>query len=603
VQTIGSGIAAFDNNRGMNVTVVFSNLKVRNFRSCIDTELELSRYTALVGRNNCGKSNCLTALQWLVKKVTLGQEDFNDTQQPIEVIGDLVGIAEADLATLQASHRNRIEPHVRDGRLTIRRYQEAPKASVSLTVKDPNTGQWLANPTGIDQALQALFPDPIRIGAMENAEEDASKAKTSTTIGKLLSELLATIKARHEEDLNLHLGQIISRLSAVGEMRFEELEQIDTSINSKIADLFPGVSIRLDFPVPVFEDLVKSGTVKVYEGGDPGRPFGSYGHGAQRAIQMALVRHLADVKRGAGVEGGATLLLIDEPELYLHPFALEHVREALKALSVSGYQVVFSTHSGQMVTSADAKNAVLITKERGVGTKARPRLENVIAQVVPDAHHQMEQLFTLTNSSQVLFADKVILTEGKTELRLLPGIYRSACGRTLGQSSIALVAQSSMNDTKKSMEILSAMGLPSLAIVDLDFAFHCGERHGLLDANDVDIEACKALLVQLSDAGSIRVDPMTRLPVSKSAPVPSSKAFELMAALPHAQPHVAALVQKLRHHGIWLWPKGAIEAHLGIGAKKEPEWLKFQLRSEEEGLPNACTDYAAMVALTEWMNA
>ncbi|MGM3213321.1 ATP-dependent nuclease, partial [Klebsiella pneumoniae] len=153
-----------------------------------------------------------------------------------------------------------------------------------------------------------------------------------------------------------------------GAERFEELGRIDASINQKIADLFPGVSIKLDFPVPVLNDLIKAGTVKVYEGDGKGRGFGSYGHGAQRAIQMAMVRHLADLKRGVAIAGGVTLLLIDEPELFMHPFAVEQVREALRALSASGYQVVFSTHSAQMILARDAKNALLMTKKHPQGT-------------------------------------------------------------------------------------------------------------------------------------------------------------------------------------------------------------------------------------------
>ena len=165
--------------------------------------------------------------------------------------------------------------------------------------------------------------------------------------------------------------------------------------------------------MPVFNDLIKAGTVKVYEGDGRGRAFGSYGHGAQRAIQMAMVRHLADLKRGDVAAGGVTLLLVDEPELFMHPFAVEQVREALRALSEAGYQVVFSTHSAQMILAKDAKNALLMTKKHPEGTKARPRMQSVVEQLVENPTHQLQQLFGLTNSSQILFSDKVVLTEGR----------------------------------------------------------------------------------------------------------------------------------------------------------------------------------------------
>lgn len=69
------------------MTVYVPKLEVRNYRSCVVTELNLSPFTALIDRNNCGKSNCLSALQWLVRKSTLALDDFNDPAQPIGVVG------------------------------------------------------------------------------------------------------------------------------------------------------------------------------------------------------------------------------------------------------------------------------------------------------------------------------------------------------------------------------------------------------------------------------------------------------------------------------------------------------------------------------------
>jgi len=581
------------------MAVYISQLDVENYRSCVSTTLELTNFTPLVGLNNCGKSNCLTALQWLVRKAKLGAEDFHDPALPVTVTGRMTGITEADLATLDPKHRTKIEPNVRDGVLAVRREQQVPGGDTTLLVGDPNTGEWVPNPAGIDNAITGLFPDPIRIGAMENAEEDASKAKTTTTIGKLLASMLAAIQERHEADLSPHLAAIFGMVSAEGDARFDELGRIDESINGKIADLFPGIRVKLDFPVPLFNDLIKAGTVRVYEGDGKGRAFGSYGHGAQRAVQMAMVRHLADLKRGAAVDGGVTLLLVDEPELFMHPFAVEQVREALRALSESGYQVVFSTHSAQMILAKDAKNALLMTKKHPLGTKARPRLLSVVEELVANPTHQLHQIFSLTNSSQVLFADKVVLTEGKTELRLLPSLFQAIAGRTLGQSSLAIVPMSGVSDTKKSMEVLAALGLPACAIVDLDYAFRQAEKHGFLAADDADLVACKAILQTLALEGAITLDD-GGLP-RKGVQGPTSKAFELLAGRAEATPHIEALVTKLRAQSIWLWSKGAIEPHVGLSEKSEDAWLTCQISIETNGVAVTCVDAAGVRSLVDWL--
>lgn len=294
-----------------------TDVEIKNYKSCINTELKLSLFTPFIGYNNAGKSNCLSAIQWLLKKSSLTAKDFFDPSHPVEVIAVVEGVSPGLLAQMPAKQKASIENYIFEEKLKIRRLQETPNAKatdINISVWDNDNQQWAVNPNGIDNSLKALLPEPIRIGAMENAAEDAAKAKASTTIGKLLAEFIEPVRVTHEQELNDHLSEVSRRISSDGDMRFGELAEIDGNVNRKIDDLFPGMSIKLHFDTPSFEELIKSGTIKVYEGLDEGRDFSSYGHGAQRAIQMALVQHLAEVKQGSGRQGSTSLLLIDEPE-------------------------------------------------------------------------------------------------------------------------------------------------------------------------------------------------------------------------------------------------------------------------------------------------
>ena len=53
-----------------------SEVIIRNFKSCRDTTLLLSEFTPLVGYNNAGKSNCLSAIQWLIRRASLSDKIF-----------------------------------------------------------------------------------------------------------------------------------------------------------------------------------------------------------------------------------------------------------------------------------------------------------------------------------------------------------------------------------------------------------------------------------------------------------------------------------------------------------------------------------------------
>lgn len=67
----------------------------------------------------------------------------------------------------------------------------------------------------------------------------------------------------------------------------------------------------------------------------------------------------------------------------------------------------------------------------------------------------------------------------------------------MGQEKHALVAQSGVNDTKKSLEILTAMDLPTKAICDLDYCLTGAVRDGFLLSTDQDLLSLKALLPSL----------------------------------------------------------------------------------------------------------
>jgi putative ATP-dependent endonuclease of OLD family len=582
---------------------LIEKVEIKNFKSCNNTTLLLSDYTPLVGYNNAGKSNCLTAINWLLKKKTLDVSYFNDPAQPVIVKADIIGISTSLLGLMGSAHQTSITPFLygtNNDKLTIKREQTLPTssaASIKIHVWDEPNSQWTLNPTGIDNALKAILPEPIRIGAMENAAEDASKAKSTTTIGKLLSNITLQIQTAHANQIQAHLNSVSSLIASNGATRLSQLGTIDQSLNNKIQDLFPDISVKLHFPTPTEEDLLTSGTIKVIEtNSSVERDFSSYGHGAQRSIQMGLVRHLADVSNPHGIT--TKLLLIDEPELYLHPFGIEQVREALLDLSLNGYQVIFSTHSANMITAEEAPKTLLIRKDTSNNTYSRVRLSDAIQSVVQGSTHQMEQLFSLSHSSHVLFSEKVILTEGKTELRLLPYIYKLVKNRAMGIDKYALVAQSGVGDTKKSMAILDAMDMPTKAICDLDFITKAAKNGYLLQSNP-DIARIKVIFQQIAAAHGMN---LTNHHWPQGTPtMTAARCFEILAVEPLAIPHIQNIHDELKLQGIWLWKLGAIEVYLGLTGKNESDWAQFKTDVQTDGLNTICPNYQGLEDLINWL--
>lgn len=590
------------------MTHLLSEITIRNFKSIRNETFELSAFTPLVGYNNAGKSNMLEAIIWLLKRSALTDAAFYDSAQAVEMEGKISGISQPILDQLPANQQTAIQPYLFTDILYIKRVQAQPNtgvATVNLLVKDPaNIGtpnEWRNAPTGLPQALEVLFPEPILIGAMENAEEDVSKNKNTTTIGKLLAEIIGPIQTGYSAQVQTALNGIKDLLDADGTTRATELNNFDAAVNVKVESFFPGVNIKVHIPTPELKEVFSKGTIKVFENLNPaGRDVSALGHGAQRSIQMALVRHLADIKRDSGEQTSNTILLIDEPELYLHPQAIEVLRDALKTLSTEGYQVIFSTHSPFMITSKDVENTLLIRKNDTQGTHKRNSLRTAIATVAAAHPSQMAIIFSLSNSSNILFAEKVILAEGKTENRLLPKIIQKVTTRTLGLHKTALVPMDGSGSTRKTIEVLNAMAIPTKAIVDLDYALKEGESQGFLTAGDTDVAAIRAHLATIAATHSINLN--NGWPTKTGSALTAAEAFSLLAQETAIQTNLVSLKAKMQAVGIYIWIKGTIENHLGGIPKNETGWANFNLRLETEDLDVILpTDHIEITDLVTWL--
>lgn len=576
-------------------------LEVTNFRSCKSLAADFSAFTAIAGYNNCGKSNLLQAIKWSVRPFSLRTDDFFDPGAPVVVTAEIEGITDDILSRLDPKHRARIEPFCAGSTLAIRRRQDVPDApvkAIELEIRSADGG-WKTNPTGIAGAISALFPEPIEIGAMENATEDVTKAKNTTTIGKLIAELVGPIEAEHGAVVSVALSEVRRKLEADGDDRMPELAALDKGANEKLAELFPGITVKVHVPTPELREILKNGTIRVFEGPETvPRDVTWLGHGAQRSIQMALVRQLAEVKSTAVTGSSTTLLLIDEPELYLHPHGVEQVRAALKSLSTSGYQVVFATHSPLMVSQDDVPNALMLQKSGTYGTVCRRRLADAVRAVLADAQAQAEILFEFENLSGVLFSDSVLVVEGATEVRLLPELFLASEKRSLGGAKIGLVVPRGSGSIPNCVKILAEMGISAKAVVDLDFALRQAANSGVLSPDDCDLESCRGL--SKSRAATLGYDVAEDGFPKKSGGISAAQALEKLAEDSDFSPLVTNLAAKLRGRGYWVWSRGTIESYLGISAKDSAAHAALLVKVRTDGIA-AVKDPGAFAEFFRWL--
>jgi putative ATP-dependent endonuclease of OLD family len=546
-----------------------STLTVHNFKAIRYGTFHFSDYTPLVGYNNAGKSSVLEALTWVIKPSSIPETSFNNSAEEVSVAVEVTGITDAVLDGLADNHRNKIIAFIDGGRLSFRRTQTAPGQSASqirLEIIDINEGNdWVAPPTGIPAALSALFPEVIFVGAMENAADDVGKSTSSSTTGKLIKQIVEPVREQYSAQILASLTPIADQLSARGVNKDQILRDVDETIERYLAEFFPGMSAKTHIPMPEIDDFLKKATIKVSEnryGDDLEGDAATMGHGAQRSVQIALINALAHIRRNdGGVAGRTVLLLLDEPELYLHPQAIAVVRSALKKLSGNGFQIAFTTHTGEMIGAEDCTKTLIIRRTPENGCNALTKMEDA-AGAIADLPNQADTLFELSNSKEFLFSDRVILVEGRTETTILPHLYQKIRGRSLLEDRVGIIRLNGSGSLKKAYDVLIAMGLDARIVADLDYIFKIAFNNGILGVTDERSAEIRSIFQRLADDGQLELS-NDGLPKNSNL-CTASEGFELLAADAEAIPIIATLVEDLKQQHIWIWTKGAIEAHIGI---------------------------------------
>lgn len=323
------------------------SIRIKNFRTCNNVSIDVGLYNPIVGYNNAGKSNCLKAISWLLKKFSLNESFFGVPTIEVSVEGVISNIS-ASLLLLPENQRQQIAPYIQNDELTFRRRQEVPGSVASLVKLEVLNAQgiWAPNPTGIDNAIGALFPEPVYIRAMDDAGDDVAKFGAKNTIGLLLKYAIDLAKINNIPAMtavDAALQSLGSHLN--GPHRISELNSLESNATKSISSFFNGLGLVIDIPPPNIEEIIKSANVRITDGSGTPRSFSDYGHGTQRTVQMALIQLLAKYSNTGQSHRSVTVILIDEPELYLHPQAIGLVKHALKQLSGNDFQVFFSTHS------------------------------------------------------------------------------------------------------------------------------------------------------------------------------------------------------------------------------------------------------------------
>lgn len=164
------------------------------------------------------------------------------------------------------------------------------------------------------------------------------------------------------------------------------------------------------------------------------------------------------------------LIIIDEPELHLHPRWQNLLLELFHELSeITNNQFFISTHSANFINQKTLKNIIRVYKENK--SSKTVLFDNTSEIKIKDLLH----IVNTTNNEKIFFADVVLLVEGITDRM----IFQKIVNDTILKRQLLLVVEvvdiGGKHNKDKFTKFLDLFKIPNFFVGDLDYINQVGD--------------------------------------------------------------------------------------------------------------------------------
>jgi putative ATP-dependent endonuclease of OLD family len=547
------------------------NLSIRNLRGLQNIEYTNHNLTTLIGKNNCGKSTVLRAIDLLCTGVKPDLEEFYmRAEDRIEIEGIFGELKEWERnshsisgliynnelrlkyvasITFDENEKRKIDvnyyafkqneeidgwddnwsdldPVIKDiaAEVDIKLAKDfktkANREKVKQKIRDNYSQKvvqgeavWTDDSITFNNALQQALPKVIIIPAVKDATEESKYSKTgkSGAFGEIMKKLiLPQIQAEVE------YTNILEAISALSDRIHSEegikgIKQINTRLSERLSRLI-NARASVKFESPEIDTIISSNVGLRILDGTHDTPIGLQGHGLQRTLIFSLLEMVAENDAVINDNNSrTTLILYEEPELYLHPQMLRKLKSILNLISQSdNWQVICSTHSPIFINVADVPESLVIlsrTTDIGIVVKqisVDPFEDTELGIIERDALRAALDFHPTV--CEVFFSSKVILVEGDTEMAIFKHCNQllNYCNVNLERSLDCTIVSCGGKWTIPAIaRLLNKFGISFKVVHDLD-------RHGkseqeLLELPPIHPYKANARIALLTEAENIFV--------------------------------------------------------------------------------------------------
>lgn len=435
-----------------------SRIVVRNFRNfvCFDATLQPG-VTCIVGENNTGKTNLLHAIRLAVDanmssyRRRLQVDDFpvgTNIRTPQHVLASLEF---KDFASKENEEAMVFGCHVDDdvARLTYRfrphrAVREAIKSGENpgseLTLEDYRWEIWGdgdEDPLTVDwdddfgkwvkfEELQQSYL-VVCMEALRDVEQRLRQSRSSPLAQLLTS---ADIPEKEQDALVAILRGANDKISASKTIK---------SVGGNISDAFDAAAgeaftmgVKVGMGSPTFSDISRGLNVLLSNSAMQDFDPAINGLGLNNILYISMFLEYFE-RRVKEAKTAGQLLLIEEPEAHLHP---QLQRVLLGALQRKSFQSIVTTHSTHITSQAPLASIIALTNDGSPATASTAPVADV--PLTPSESQDLERYLDATRAT-LLYARKVMLVEGPTELFLIPALTKQVMGIDLDDKGISVV--------------------------------------------------------------------------------------------------------------------------------------------------------------------